>query len=197
MDHPVALAVRSASWPPRCHLAHTLEETKEGVPLFLLSWPHKIKPLEAQRFVRVFVLHCSDLPRGRGWSPHIWDILEGKDVLTLSCIEAADPIDSGDIWAQTQISVAKTDLWDDINAKIFAAEIGLIHRVIGQYDVLSPTKQEGHPTFFRRRSREDSMLDTSKCISEQWDLMRVCDPLRYPAWFEIYGQKYKIRIEKC
>ena len=39
-------------------------------------------------------------------------------------------------------------------------------------------------------------IDPDKTIAEQFDLMRVCDPDRYPAYFNYLGYKYVIRIEK-
>jgi methionyl-tRNA formyltransferase len=44
------------------------------------------------------VLHASDLPAGRGWSPHIWAITNGAESVTLSLLEAEDQVDSGRIW---------------------------------------------------------------------------------------------------
>ena len=37
----------------------------------------------------------------------------------------------------------------------------------------------------------------SSINKDQFDLMRTCDPNRYPAFFELYGKKYKIILEKC
>ena len=53
---------------------------------------HEIAALATRRrYRRCFVTHASDLPRGRGWSPVVWDVLEGKDRIVLSLVEATDP----------------------------------------------------------------------------------------------------------
>jgi len=53
------------------------------------------------------VLHASALPKGRGWSPHIWGIVQRDDYITLSLIEAEEEIDTGRIWKQKRINIPK------------------------------------------------------------------------------------------
>ncbi|MBL6431054.1 MAG: hypothetical protein HPM95_06835 [Alphaproteobacteria bacterium] len=50
--------------------------------------------------------------------------------LTLSMIEAADPVDSGRIWCKRRINVPKTALYDEINASIFQNTLELIDQAI-------------------------------------------------------------------
>ena len=69
-----------------------------GDILFLVSCSEIVKEKTTSLFSHVLVLHASDLPVGRGWSPHIWDVLAGKSSLTLSLLEAKEPVDTGDIW---------------------------------------------------------------------------------------------------
>ena len=57
-------------------------------------------------------------------------------------------------------------------------------------------KQTGLTTFYSRRGPEDSKLDINKTISEQFNLMRVCNNEKYPAFFIKDGVKYLLKIEK-
>ena len=52
------------------------------------------------------VLHVSDLPRGRGWSPYIWELINGATFIKVSLIEAKEEVDAGQIWLQEKISIA-------------------------------------------------------------------------------------------
>jgi methionyl-tRNA formyltransferase len=52
------------------------------------------------------------------------------------------------------------------------------------------------PTYYRRRTPEDSRLDPQRSIAEQFDLLRVVDPDRFPAFFDLCGHRYVVRIEK-
>ena len=61
---------------------------------------------------------------------------------------------------------------------------------------IKPISQSGCPTFYGRRTPKDSQLDVNKTIAEQFNLLRVCDNLRYPAYFEYMGNKYILKIFK-
>jgi methionyl-tRNA formyltransferase len=138
------------------------------------------------------------LPDGRGWSPHVWQIINGANLITLTLLEAEDIVDTGDIWKKSVITISKDLLWHEINNIIFSNELLLMDFAINNFDTIIPLKQE--PTSKRikylRRSPLDSQIDINKSISSQFDLIRVCEPDRYPAFFKIHGKKYKIILEK-
>ena len=48
----------------------------------------------------------------------------------------------------------------------------------------------------KRRTPADSRLDPDKSIAEQFELLRVVDNQRYPAFFDHRGRRYRITIEK-
>ena len=43
---------------------------------------------------------------------------------------------------------------------------------------------------------DDSELDINKSINSQFNLLRICDNKRYPAFFRKHGFTYKLQIEK-
>jgi methionyl-tRNA formyltransferase len=110
--------------------------------------------------------------------------------------DARDSVDSGNIWQQRRIPLEGGELFDEINAKLFDAEIELMSWAIDHCDRSRPRPQSGEPTFCRRRTPEDSRIDPQRSIAEQFDLLRVADPQRYPAFFEYRGRNYKILIER-
>jgi len=58
-------------------------------------------------------------------------------------------------------------------------------------------QDERPPSYYRRRTPDDSRLDPSRSIAEQFDLLRVADPQRFPAFFDLRGHRYVVRIEKA
>ena len=56
--------------------------------------------------------------------------------------------------------------------------------------------QKGQSSFYQKRTSTDSELDIHKSIKEQFNLLRVVDNEKYPAYFRYKGQKYILRIEK-
>jgi methionyl-tRNA formyltransferase len=145
------------------------------------------------------VIHASDLPLGRGWSPHIWQLIGGAELLTLTLLEVANKVDSGDIWKKIKLQISRDALWDQINEVVFDAELQLISFAVEKFDEIEPQAQSTivDPTYYSKRKPVDSMIDPRKSIEEQFDLIRVCDPDRFPAYFELRGFKYNIRVEKA
>ena len=51
-------------------------------------------------------------------------------------------------------------------------------------------------TFYRRRLKSDSELDIHKSIKDQFNLLRIADNEKYPAFFVLNGNKYLLKIYK-
>lgn len=184
----------------RCiHIYFRHEDVVLSGVLFVLSYGHILPKEFINSFDHVIVLHASDLPMGRGWSPYIWEILSGADHITVSAITAAEKVDEGDIWAKTTIAIAPTDIYVDINEKLFSAETKLIERVldmIGSGKVPTP-QSEGAVTYFPRRTPEDSRVDLDSSLDEIFNLLRTADPKRYPVFFEKNGVRFHLLLEKA
>ncbi len=168
-----------------------------GDILFLVSCSQIIRDTEREKYRVTLVLHASDLPKGRGWSPYIWSILGGLNKITVSLLEASEPVDSGAIWLKTTFDLEGHELLQEINAKLFLAELLLMTQAVEQFDNIKPTRQEGDPgPYMAKRSPDDSRIDPNRTIIEQFNLFRVVDSQRYPAFFDYQGQRYLIKIEK-
>lgn len=201
-EHPVNVHlnqwVEQKSDQHETELVQKRAELSGGDILFLVSCSEIIQCEHRSLYQNTLVLHASDLPKGRGWSPHIWEIVNGAEHITLSLLEAEDKVDCGRLWLKCFIPVSKTDLWYEVNDKLFQAEIELMNEAVENYHEIEPYRQsqEIAPTYYERRTSADSELDPQQSIAAQFDLIRMCDPERYPAWFEYQGQKYKISLEK-
>ena len=202
MEHPVYPVMKE--WVDNnSHIdAEIVNSTKElrdyGEFLFLVSCTDIINQGIRDRFRNCLVLHASDLPKGRGWSPHIWEIINGNNMLTLSLLEAEDKVDSGRIWLKTEVNLDGSELFDEINNKLFTAELELIQRAVNQYETIIPYEQDSEisPYYFPKRGPEDSRININDSILDQFNLLRVCDSERFPAFFELNGQRYAIKLEK-
>lgn len=179
-------------------LVRRKSEATGGDLLFLISCSEIVKAEDRARYAATLVLHASDLPQGRGWSPHIWELSQGAKGITLSLLEAEDKVDSGRIWKKKYIPVPKHALWNEINHLLFQAEIELIDFAIDNFRSITPQPQplDTVATYHPRRTPADSEIDPCKSIAEQFDLIRVCDPNRFPAYFVHRGQRYLLKVEK-
>lgn len=177
-------------------LLHSKKELRGGDILFLISCSEIIPKVERNKFKKTLVIHASDLPKGRGWSPHIWEIINGAEQVTLSLLEAGDKIDSGDIWNKVKVNIPKTALYNEINELIFEAELSLMSFAVENFEQIVPQKQlEIEPSYWSKRTPKDSEVDIFKTIEDQFDLLRVSDSERFPAFFYKNGKRFKITIE--
>ncbi len=144
------------------------------------------------------VVHESDLPQGKGWSPLTWQILEGKNQIPVTMIEAEEKVDSGVIYAQEWIEFQGHELVEELRAAQAKTTIRLCEKFVREYPEIIDTAKEqaGEESFYPRRKPEDSRLDPGKSIKENFNLLRVVDNEKYPAWFELDGWKYLLKIEK-
>jgi methionyl-tRNA formyltransferase len=177
-------------------IRHDFKDLRGGDFLFLVSCHQIIRKPTRDLFRHTLVLHASALPQGRGMSPHIWQVLEGRDRITLTLLNAEDTLDSGDIWHQAEIRLQGTELYDEINAALFDAEVALMDWALQHCDRTQPRAQSGEGSFYRRRTPQNSRIDPTLPLLESFNQLRVADPQRYPAYFEHLGRKYLIRIER-
>ena len=200
--HPVVNNLREWTDERSCKghdvsLVFDKAELQGGDILFLVSCSQLIPNTEREKYRVALVLHASDLPKGRGWSPYIWSILGGANQITVSLLEASEPVDSGAIWLKTTFALDGHELLPEINEKLFAAELLLMSQAVDQFDSIKPTQQMGDPgPYMAKRSSADSKLDPNKSIAEQFNLLRVVDSQRYPAFFDYHGMRYLVKIEK-
>jgi methionyl-tRNA formyltransferase len=169
-----------------------------GHILFLVSCSEILQESIIKKFKYALVLHASNLPSGRGWSPHVWNVLEGKNTLTLCLLEADSKVDQGPIWLRQHIELEGHELFDEINDKLFRAEINLMTKAIQNTNLISPTNQSDAPSnYYPKRTPEDSRLNIDKSLKEQFNLLRIADKDRFPAFFEYLGHKYILKIQKA
>tara|TARA_B110000046_G_C13012613_1_gene407345 strand:- start:633 stop:1277 length:645 start_codon:yes stop_codon:yes gene_type:complete len=167
---------------------------EKGDVLFLLSCENIFKNLELNK--HNIVIHESRLPEGKGFSPMTWQIIEGNNKIPISLFEANSSIDSGKIYFQETINFDGSELIDQIRKKQGNKTIELVLKFIKNINNLKTLSNVGKESFFRKRDPSDSLLDINKTINEQFNLLRVVDNNRYPAYFKKGNTEYIIKIFK-
>ncbi|MFP2997920.1 formyltransferase family protein [Spongiivirga sp. MCCC 1A20706] len=173
-------------------LLHDHDQVITGEILCLLSCEKIFKALHLNK--HNLVVHESDLPKGKGWSPVTWQVLEGKKEIPVTLFEASKKVDAGEIYFQKNIKLIGHELIDEIKDIQGAITNELIIKFLENYPGIKGTPQIGEETFYKKRTPSDSELDIEKSIKEQFDLLRVCDNERYPAFFVHNTRKYIIKI---
>ena len=164
--------------------------------LFLLGFASKFKISRYKKIKNIFLIHESNLPKGRGWSPVRYQILENKNRIKCCLISCKDPIDSGDIYETGILKIKKTDLYDEIKFKQYRLTVRLILRLIKKYPNLKSKKQIGKPTWYKKLSLKSDQLDVNESIISQFNKIRSNNYNKHQNFFYINNKKFFLRISK-
>lgn len=164
--------------------------------VFILSYFEIIKHQFLQMHQHNIVVHASDLPKGRGWAPLFWQILEGKSIIPIVLFEANEKADDGEIYLKDTIVYEGHELNAEIREKQALKTIEMCLKFLNSYDKLQPIMQTGVPTYYSKRTPLDSELDINRSIEEQFNLLRIVSNEEYPAYFYRDGHKYIIKISE-
>ena len=178
--------------------AHAAGNLPGGDLCFYLSYGRIVDASTRARYRNNLVVHASDLPKGRGWSPMSWQILEGAHRIPVTLLEAVDEVDAGPIYLQEWIELEGHELVSDWQRLLTDSTRWLCQKLIANYPAILEQAhlQSGVPTYYSRRRPMDSELDPTKSISEQFNLFRVVDNENYPAFFDMAGDRYVLRIAR-
>lgn len=178
----------------------THEDIPYGDMSFFLSC-EKIVPINIlKRNIHNLVIHPSRLPRGRGFSPLAWQILEGKNDIPFSLFEATEKVDSGQVYYRDIMELKGHELNSEIKELQGQKMIQMVIWFIDNFPHIKGISQQGKESFYRRRGKRDSELDVDKSIAEQFNLLRIVDNEQYPAFFRYRNHEYTFKIyrkEKC
>lgn len=147
--------------------------------------------------IGVFVVHSTDLPKGRGWAPLNWSILKGLHKVTVTLFHAQPRVDAGPWYFKTVFPIHPLDTITDLRRKDSAAVRKLLGRFMRALDrgSLSAQPQRGTPEYWPRRTPADSELDAGRPLTELWNQMRACDNADYPAFFRLHGRRIFLRYD--
>jgi UDP-2,4-diacetamido-2,4,6-trideoxy-beta-L-altropyranose hydrolase len=143
------------------------------------------------------VVHESALPQGQGWSPMTWQILEGTSSIPITLFEAVADLDAGPIYLKQQITLQGHELvgeWRALQARA-TFELCLAWFDRHQEVVNAAKPQYGEASHYPRRGPADSRLDPELSLAEQFNLLRVVDNQRYPAYFQWRGRSYILNLQ--
>ncbi|WP_027857890.1 formyltransferase family protein [Marinobacterium jannaschii] len=196
LPHARSLSEKIFGLGYECKIVFSADEIENSWICFILGFTKLLSDSELEYCTHNLVVHESDLPQGKGFAPMAWQILEGSDEITFTLFEASGGADSGRIWLKKRIKLAGTELcseWRNIQGNV--TESMCIDALTNACHI-NPTDQPEGGSFYKRRTPSDSEIDVTKTIASQFELLRVVDNERYPAFFFYRGKKYKLKIEE-
>ena len=144
--------------------------------------------------------HESNLPQGKGMSPLTWQLLNKKNKIIFSLIEASEKMDAGKIYFKKKVHFKKDLLFKEIKLIQFNQNLKLIERFLTYFkeNKIPPKSklQTGRSTYYKLRTKKDSKIDINKSLKSQFNLLRLCDFENYPSFFYLNKKRYLIKIIK-
>jgi methionyl-tRNA formyltransferase len=136
-------------------------------------------------------VHYSLLPRYRGGSPLVWQMVNGEETVGVSLFTLAEGLDDGDIWAQRSVSVALEDYVADVLEKLEQATVSILNDTYAKIlnHRIKPVPQTlSGSTFCSPRIPEDGLIDWGRPCSEVYNFIRAqSDP--YPGAYTFLNGK--------
>jgi len=177
---------------------HQVELITTGDFVFYLGCSQIISKNILSKNTFNLVVHESALPLGKGWSPLTWQIIEGKNEIPITLFEAVEKVDSGKIYLTDILRFEGTELVVELRHKQAEISIKLCIDFVNNYPAIisQGIEQKGQATYYKRRDPSHSRLNIDQTIREQFNLFRVVDNERYPAFFEFKDETYIVKIEK-
>lgn len=169
-------------------------ELEGGDICFLLSCTRIVGAQILTKYKHNIVIHASDLPKGKGFTPFKWQVLEGKNDIILTLFEAAEAVDAGDYYFKDSLHFEGYELLAQMQDALGRKICEMAERYVEDYETMLPHPQKGTETIYARRTVKDDELDVKKTIEQQMNLLRIADNDRYPLWFQYMGHEYVIKI---
>ena len=162
----------------------------------MLSCTKIVKKKILDLYKHNIVIHASDLPKGKGFTPLKWQILEGENDIPITLFEAVEAMDAGKYYFKDYIHFDGHELLEELHTKLGEKVCQMAIRYVNECDNLVGIEQQGDETTYRRITHEDDELDINKTIKDQFNHFRIADNDRFPLWFCYKGHEYILRITK-
>lgn len=175
---------------------YSKNDIEKGDICFLLSCTRIIEKDFINRNGNNIVIHASDLPNGKGFSPLQWQILEGKNEIILTLFEVVTEVDAGPYYIKDKISYNGTELIDELRSIMGNKIIEMSISYVKNKFILLPQDQIGDDSFYRKRSVKDDEIDPDLSIKQLFNHFRIADNENFPLWFNLYDKEYIIHIYK-
>lgn len=187
-----------SKYPGKWHLIAKSSDLKfsfinEIRPKYIF-FPHwsELVPESIINITECVCFHATDLPFGRGGSPIQNLISRGYKETIISALRMTKQIDAGPIYMKRHLSLE--GLAEDIFARASNVISEMIFEIIRNEP--APKKQLGNPTFFKRRTPDQSeVLEEIDSLDKLYDHVRMLDADGYPRAFMNYGQ-FRLEFSK-
>lgn len=172
------------------------KEVKDEEICFILSCTKILRKEFLEKHRHNIVVHASDLPKGKGFTPLKWQVLEGKNVIPLTLFEAVEDCDAGPYYLKDQIHFEGYEMLREMQDIMARKIIEMCCTFVDNMEKMKPVEQTGESTYYRRFTKEDDLIDVNSTIRDLFLRLRIADFDRFPLVFENEGHKYSLIVNR-
>jgi methionyl-tRNA formyltransferase len=153
---------------------------------FVSGWYWMLDPEILTLVPRGFIgIHFSLLPKYRGGSPLVWQIINGEPEVGLSMFSFTEGVDAGGIWAQERVELGPDDYISDALARLESKSVAMIESKMPAIlsGELQPSRQDdSQATYCSVRQSSDGEIRWDKSAAEIYNFVRA-QSRPYPGAF--------------
>lgn len=168
-----------------------------GCALFSIGFPYLIPNELLEMFQPALNLHPTLLPRYRGPTTGAYILINDEQESGSTVHYMVSKMDCGDIVAQNRVSITAFDTIRSLQRKVYAEEPQLVIDALVAIEngaEIQPQDESLASVFPKRRTPEDSEINSSQPLIELINQIRACDADDFPAFFFYKGYKVFIRL---
>lgn len=113
-------------------------------------------------------IHPSDLPKYRGPSPIRSAIYNGDKTSAVCLMQVTPELDAGDVYMRTPFEISENDTNETVENKVSVIGGDMLIEYLKNPSLYTPTPQIGTPTFTRKFTGSDEIIDwtlSPQCIN--------------------------------
>lgn len=143
-------------------------------------------------------IHPTLLPKYRGFRSGPFIIMNGETKSGVTIHELTEDMDKGDIFIQEEFEVTPFDTTRSVFAKAKELEKKMVlkffENLASEKLVRTPQDESEATVFDLIRTPEDSEVNPSIPLKDLYNVIRSCDPVNYPAFIFVDGEKVCIKL---
>ena len=162
------------------------------------GYPYVIDPHDVARARYVINVHPTLLPKYRGYRSGPFVLINGERKTGVTVHFLTEELDKGDIIVQREVDLTTFDTPKSVYRKCQAIEPAAVLdaiRLLKTGMAFGKPQDESIASEYRQlRTPQDSAIDPNLPLIDLFNAIRACDPVDYPAFFFVEGQKVCIRL---
>lgn len=107
-------------------------------------------------------IHPSDLPQYRGPSPIRTAIYNGDKTSAVCLMQVTAELDAGDVYMRRKFEIGDNDTNSDVESRVSEIGAQMLMEYLAEPSKYAPVPQVGNPTFTRKFTGDDEIIDWTK-----------------------------------